>query len=73
MSGRHRFHLRMGDVTCGDCHASVTDDGETIDGAAVHLDRAPTLSFSAGGFRYDAAARRCTGECHGEDHEGESW
>jgi predicted CxxxxCH...CXXCH cytochrome family protein len=68
MSGQHRKHLGFGNVTCGDCHQAVTTNGTSIVNKALHIDKQREVKFSAAGFSYDAATRRCTGSCHGQNH-----
>jgi predicted CxxxxCH...CXXCH cytochrome family protein len=73
MSGKHRLHLGLGGITCGDCHRGVTSDGVGIADASLHVNGARDLAFSAAGFAFDAAAQRCSGDCHGEGHGNRSW
>jgi predicted CxxxxCH...CXXCH cytochrome family protein len=72
MSGDHRRHLGIGGVTCGDCHQAVTTNGTSIANRALHIDRQREVKFSAAGFTYDPATRRCAGTCHGEGHN-QTW
>lgn len=72
MSGDHRRHIVIDDVGCADCHRQVTTNGTTIAAVALHLDGKRAVSFSAAGFAYDPVTRRCTGNCHGENHD-ETW
>lgn len=74
MSGDHRLHLGLGGVTCGDCHRDVTTNGTSIvaAGLGLHIDKRRQVAFSAAGFAYDPATRRCTGSCHGQGHN-ETW
>jgi predicted CxxxxCH...CXXCH cytochrome family protein len=70
MSGKHRKHLQAG-PDCGDCHLDVTSNGTSILEALLHVDGLNQVSFSDPGITYDAG--RCSGECHGERHQGQSW
>ena len=58
-------------ITCADCHRSVTSDGANIVAPALHVDKRRQTTFPAG-FTYDPATRRCTGSCHGENHN-DTW
>jgi hypothetical protein len=73
MSGDHKKHLKMSGVTCATCHLTVTTNGTTIANRALHVDRAKAIAFNVGGFTYTPATRRCSGSCHGDNHEGETW
>lgn len=70
MSGKHRKHLSNG-VHCGDCHLDVTSNGTSILNPLLHVDGALQLRFSDTALTYDAG--RCSGECHGERHQGQLW
>jgi predicted CxxxxCH...CXXCH cytochrome family protein len=73
MSGDHRRHLAIADVTCADCHVTVTADGNTIAQPALHVDGKRQVAFKAAGFTFDATNRRCAGTCHGEGHNNQTW
>jgi predicted CxxxxCH...CXXCH cytochrome family protein len=70
MSGDHRKHLQETGVTCGDCHATVTDNGTAVKNPTLHVDKLKQVKFgpAAATMTYDAATKRCTGPCHGENH-----
>jgi predicted CxxxxCH...CXXCH cytochrome family protein len=70
MSGKHRKHLAAG-LDCGDCHLDVTGDGTTILDPLLHVDGLNQLRFSDPALVYDAG--RCSGDCHGERHQGQVW
>jgi predicted CxxxxCH...CXXCH cytochrome family protein len=73
MSGDHELHLAEdGGVVCESCHADVASGSETIVDGGLHVDGSPQVTLDAG-IAYDAAAGTCTGECHGERHEGLGW
>ncbi len=69
MSGEHREHLRE-DVNCSDCHSRTTEDDESINQAALHVDGEVQLLLPSG---IDRSGGRCDGECHDEDHHDEDW
>lgn len=74
MSGDHRRHL--GDnMSCNDCHADVTADGRTLTNAGLHLDGIKQLAFSEPGFTatIQGTQIRCSGVCHGDNHNNENW
>lgn len=70
MSGKHRKHLAEG-LDCGDCHLDVTSDGTSILNPPLHVDGLNQLMFSDPALIYDAG--RCSGDCHGERHQGQVW
>ena len=72
MSGEHRKHLEE-NLTCGNCHFDVTENGVTVRGPLLHVDGLNQVRFTDTGITYDQASGRCAGECHGERHESESW
>ncbi len=71
MSGDHRRHLGDG-MSCMDCHQSVTTGGNSIAAPSLHVDGQRQVVFSDSRITYDPATRRCTGPCHGENHN-ETW
>jgi predicted CxxxxCH...CXXCH cytochrome family protein len=72
MSGEHRKHLQE-DVTCGDCHLDVTEDGTSIRAPLLHVDGLNQLRFSDPRVSFNPATGRCSGNCHGESHNSERW
>ncbi len=74
MSGRHRLHLNLNGVTCADCHVDVTTNGLAITNPALHVDGIKQASSGVAGFAITQAGQvRCTGACHGDNHQNESW
>lgn len=72
MSGDHRRHLRMNNVTCVNCHMDVVDaNGDLID-PELHVDGARAVAFSEGTIAFNAGNGRCNGSCHGDNHN-ETW
>ncbi|MCO4771045.1 MAG: hypothetical protein KDA24_13505 [Deltaproteobacteria bacterium] len=69
LSGEHREHV-VHQVECADCHPNVNVAGDLtnptphVDGQ-VALDMPNKITVDDGG--------RCTGTCHNEDHNDESW
>jgi hypothetical protein len=73
MSGDHRKHLKAPGVTCGDCHRSVTSDGLTVVAPLLHVDGQRAIAFSEPAVTWDAGTRRCSGACHGKNHNALAW
>jgi hypothetical protein len=72
MSGKHRKHLKEG-FNCGNCHLDVTEDGLSIWGPFLHVDGANQIRFTDLSISYNPATGRCSGDCHGKNHEDKSW
>ncbi|RLB36880.1 MAG: hypothetical protein DRH30_14180 [Deltaproteobacteria bacterium] len=72
MSGEHRKHLRER-LNCGNCHLDVTSDGSSIRGPLLHVDGAKQIRFTDTQISYDPATGRCSGDCHGKEHENKRW
>jgi len=72
MSGEHRKHLNEG-FNCGNCHVDVTDNGLSIREPLLHVDGANQVRFTDSQVTYNPATGRCSGSCHGENHQSESW
>lgn len=72
MSGEHRKHLQE-NYTCGNCHLDVTDDGASIRGPLLHVDGAVQIRFTDTRITYNPNTDRCSGNCHGENHQSEDW
>jgi predicted CxxxxCH...CXXCH cytochrome family protein len=72
MSGEHRKHLKEG-LNCGNCHLNVTEDGLSIWGPLLHVDGANQIRFTDLSINYNPATGRCSGDCHGKEHENKSW
>lgn len=68
LSGRHDDHLEEG-IVCADCHGAVVNSSGQIIGSNLHVNRAVDVRID--GLNYDGA--RCTGSCHGEDHNSSRW
>lgn len=72
MSGEHRKHLQLVDVTCGDCHMTVASaDGTQVIDAMLHIDGLRAIAFTEANINWDGDS--CTGACHGENHNNEGW
>jgi hypothetical protein len=76
MSGDHAKHLRIGGtVNCTTCHnGTVKTDPLVISDKTRHLDGKRNIQFNAdaAGITYDVNTRRCTGSCHGKNHN-DTW
>ncbi len=72
MSGEHRKHLQEG-FNCGNCHLDVTENGLSIRAPLSHVDGAKQIRFTDTRINYNPATGRCSGSCHGEDHQSERW
>ena len=72
MSGEHRKHLQEG-FNCGNCHLDVTENGLSIRGPILHVDGTRQIRFTDTRITYNPATGRCSGSCHGENHQSESW
>jgi predicted CxxxxCH...CXXCH cytochrome family protein len=75
MSGDHRKHLNVNGITCADCHVDVTTDGVTLSNPALHIDGINQVASAEPGFTIagQGAQVRCSGACHGENHNNEGW
>ncbi len=69
MSGRHGAHLSE-DVECAECHPDTVDSSLQIIGLELHVNGTADFRLPVG-MDYDAGT--CTGQCHGETHNGRSW
>ena len=69
MSGDHNRHVNGEGNTCNECHQTVAAGNTTIADPALHINGSPQVAFTAAGFTYDPATGRCTGTCHGQDHD----
>ncbi|TFH30874.1 MAG: CxxxxCH/CxxCH domain-containing protein [Deltaproteobacteria bacterium] len=77
-SGEHDEHIDEG-VQCRECH----NMDRATPGAQNHFaflgtttmegPASDTFQDSTGNVVYNTTANRCTGRCHGEDHESERW
>ncbi len=72
MSGEHRKHLKE-NLTCGNCHLDVTEDGVAIRGPLLHVDGLNQIRFTDTRITYNPTTGRCAGNCHGESHSSERW
>jgi predicted CxxxxCH...CXXCH cytochrome family protein len=72
LGGDHRDHDEDG-MTCGTCHAAVAVGNGTIANALLHVDGVKQMAMPAGEtIVWAPATRRCTGPCHGRNHN-ETW
>jgi predicted CxxxxCH...CXXCH cytochrome family protein len=72
MSGEHKKHVWEENAPCSDCHVTVVENGQTITGAARHVNGTPNVSMDpTTGLTYNAG--RCTGRCHGDGHTNDPW
>ena len=66
-------HLKEG-LNCGNCHLDVTEDGLSIRAPGLHVDGPPIqIRFTDTNITYNRATNRCSGDCHGKEHENKSW
>ncbi len=75
MSGDHRLHLNLNNTNCTSCHNNtVAANPSLISDKTLHIDAKREVAFAAGlgNIAYDPATRRCTGSCHGKNHN-ETW
>ncbi len=68
LSGEHREHV-VHNVDCQECHPN-TGDGADITDPGSHVDGEVTLQMPYGVTRTNG---RCTGSCHNENHNNDSW
>ena len=74
MSGEHRKHLQMSNVTCATCHNTVTTNGTTIAAPQLHVNGTREVVMGVTGIGpYNAGTRICAGSCHGEGHNDKRW
>jgi predicted CxxxxCH...CXXCH cytochrome family protein len=72
MSGDHKKHLEEG-FSCEECHETVSGTGgTTVIAPLLHVDGQKQVDLKVTTITYNPATRRCTGPCHGEDHN-ETW
>lgn len=71
LRGAHEDHVLGERFTCQECHRSVVNAVNGIVAPALHVDGSVQVSFLVAGFSY--VGGRCTGSCHGENHQGERW
>jgi predicted CxxxxCH...CXXCH cytochrome family protein len=71
MSGEHKKHLEESGIGCHDCHASTVDQTEEIRTPSNHVDGRVEVQLGSG-MVYDAAGH-CTGSCHDEGHDVNTW
>jgi hypothetical protein len=72
MGGLHSFHLGSG-ARCEDCHQATTSNGTSIADPDLHVDGAHQIRFTDLSISYNSATGRCSGDCHGKNHENKSW
>jgi hypothetical protein len=71
LRGGHEDHVLGERFVCQECHRSVVNAVNGIVAPALHVDGSVQVAFLAAGFSY--VGGRCTGSCHGENHQGERW
>lgn len=69
LGGKHDDHLEEG-VSCEDCHSSTVSSGTTISGPDNHVNGKVDVALPSG-MTYSGG--ECTGNCHGENHNGRNW
>lgn len=69
MSGEHDEHLGER-LECGECHSDVLTGNASFTHPDRHVDGTIDVHLPSG---MNWSGGRCTGACHGEDHEGEDW
>jgi predicted CxxxxCH...CXXCH cytochrome family protein len=74
MSGDHNGHIGDG-ATCVDCHATVSNGNSNgIQNPALHVNGLKEVVFEGGiNMTWDPVNKRCSGPCHGEDHNNDGW
>ena len=74
MSGEHRRHLGTR-AKCSECHFNVTNASQVILAPTKHVDGVKDVMMDPGNSITRATNGRCTGRCHGveHDHQGDSW
>ncbi|MCA9617656.1 MAG: hypothetical protein KC731_01455 [Myxococcales bacterium] len=70
MSGEHNKHMNE-NVDCNDCHHATTTNDTSISGLGVHVNGNVEIDF--GSNQITRTNNRCTGTCHGENHNQETW
>lgn len=68
MSGRHRVHLEVDEITCYSCHANTVDVNNSIVGAQYHVNGTKDLSSND-----IQIGQNCSGACHGFNHANAGW
>lgn len=71
MSGEHKKHLELG-YGCNECHLSVTTNSLTIAATNLHVNGSKQVQLLVGTIAWAPATKRCTGPCHGENHN-DTW
>ena len=72
MSGDHRRHLND-NMTCVECHGATVSAQNEVNDVLNHLDGEKDVMFTTSMVAYVAATRRCTGACHGKNHDSLTW
>lgn len=73
MSGQHERHLDEG-RECFECHDQTINTQDEITGnGRLHVDGKADVNFYSDTNMQITAELRCTGSCHGEQHNGRSW
>jgi predicted CxxxxCH...CXXCH cytochrome family protein len=72
LSGDHDEHRSDG-MNCSTCHSQVASSSSTITAPQLHVDGVKQMTMPSGeAIVWTLATRRCTGACHGENHN-ETW
>ena len=75
-SGQHNKHLNVDAVNCTICHAAtVAMDPGVLSDRTPHVNGKADVVFGGAGatMTFNAAAKSCTGTCHGESHSARKW
>jgi predicted CxxxxCH...CXXCH cytochrome family protein len=68
LGGSHRRHIGEENVPCSECHNQVAASNTTILAPALHVDGVKQVRITTATITWDPATRRCTGPCHGDNH-----
>jgi predicted CxxxxCH...CXXCH cytochrome family protein len=72
LAGKHEKHINDENMTCNECHLQVAGSSTTIIAPALHVDGVKQMQMEVTTIVWDPATRRCTGPCHGENHN-DAW
>ena len=74
-SGEHDRHVNGQSIVCSECHDMSGDANHfsTLNTPAMEGPASGTFSNSTGSIIYNATAGTCSGTCHGQNHNPESW
>jgi predicted CxxxxCH...CXXCH cytochrome family protein len=65
-------HRKHEDESCSDCHATVANGNTIIIGPNLHIDGQTSVAFGSS-VTWDPATKRCSGSCHGRNHNNNPW